>query len=431
MRRLLVLCYFYPPLGGGGVHRVLGFTRHLPRHGWDCTVLCAEAGDYWVTDESLLARIPPGTEVIRVRGGSALSAWLGLTRGAAGRRSTRTFAGLRRLSDWWLMPDSYAGWSRRARAAAEGRARRGGFDAMLSSSPPDSVHLAALAVHRRLGLPWVADFRDPWVGLHFREPPSAWHRARHAALEAEVLEGADVVLAASRTHADRIGSRSPAPRRVIHLPNGFEPEEGPAASASPEPSASAADRERFELVFSGTLAQMPDAEVFLEALHDWFARRPEARRRVRARFAGPYETGYEDRSIALGLKGIVEFMGPRPHAEALALQRGAAALLLWKPRNYPTMVPGKLYEYLDSGRPILALLAPGDEAGALVERAGGEIVAPGDRAALAASLERRYTEWKAGGVLPPARPAWLTQHTRERLAARLAGVLDDLAGGRR
>ena len=431
MRRLLVLCYFYPPLGGGGVHRVLGFTRHLPRHGWECTVVCADAGDYWVTDESLLARVPQGTEVIRVRGGSALSAWLGLTRGAAGRRSTRTFVGLRRLSDWWLMPDSYAGWSRRARAVAERRARRGGFDAMLSSSPTDSVHLAALALHRRFGLPWVADFRDPWVGLHFREPPSAWHRARHAALEAGVLESADVVLAASRTHADRIESRSPAPRRVIHLPNGFEPEEGAATLAPQERAASTADRERFELVFSGTLAQMPDAEVFLEALHDWFARRPEARRRVRARFAGPYETGYEDRSIALGLKGIVEFMGPRPHAEALALQRGAAVLLLWKPRNYPTMVPGKLYEYLDSGRPIVALLAPGDEAGALVERAGGEIVAPGDRAALAASLELRYLEWKAGGALPPARPAWLTEHTRERLAARLAGVLEDLAGGPR
>ena len=427
MRRLLVLCYFYPPLGGGGVHRVLGFTRHLPRHGWECTVVCADAGDYWVSDESLLAGVPRATEVIRVRGGSALSAWLGLTRAASGRRSTRAFSGLRKLSDWWLIPDSYVGWSRRARAAAERRARRGGFDAMLSSSPPDSVHLAALAVHRRIGLPWVADFRDPWVGLHFRMPPSAWHRARHAALERAVLEGADVVLTASRTHMDGIAARgAERPRRVVHLPNGFEPEAAPSASA---PAASGG-RERFDLLFTGTLAQMPDAEVLLEALHDWFARHPEARRRVRARFAGPYETGYEDRAIALGLKGIVEFLGPRPHAESLALQRGAGVLLLWKPRNYPTMVPGKLYEYLDSGRPVLAVLPPGDEAGALVERAGGEVVAPGDRAALAARLERRYSAWKAGEAGPSARPAWLAEHTRERLAARLAGVLDELVGGR-
>jgi glycosyltransferase involved in cell wall biosynthesis len=426
MRRLLVLCYFYPPLGGGGVHRVLGFTRHLPAHGWECTVVCAGAGDYWVVDESLLARVQPGTEVVRVSGGSALSAWLRLSRGATGRRPTGTFAGLRRLSDWWLMPDSYAGWARRARTTAERLARRGGFHAMLSSSPPDSVHLAARAVHLSSGLPWVADFRDPWVGLYFRDPPSAWHRARHAALERAVLEEADVVVAASRTHADGIGQRSGArPRRVVHIPNGFE-REAPEGAAAP---AAAGDRERFELLFTGTLSQMPDAEVFLEALHDWFARSPGARRRVRARFAGPYETGYEDRSIALGLKGIAEFLGPRPHAETRALQRRAGALLLWKPRGYPTMVPGKLYEYLDSGRPVLALLPADDEAAVLVARAGGEVVATGDRSGLAASLERRYLEWKAGAVPGPAPPEWLAEHTRARLAARLAAVLDELAGG--
>ena len=73
-RRLLLLCYFFPPLGGGGVYRVLGFTRHLPRHGWSCTVVCAGEEDYWVKDDSL--SVPPSTEVIRVSGGSAIRSWL-------------------------------------------------------------------------------------------------------------------------------------------------------------------------------------------------------------------------------------------------------------------------------------------------------------------------------------------------------------------
>ncbi|HEY2955786.1 MAG TPA: glycosyltransferase [Candidatus Eisenbacteria bacterium] len=425
MRRLLVLCYFYPPLAGGGVHRVLGFTRHLPKHGWQCTVVCAGPEDYWVRDESLLARVPEGAEVIRVHGGSALSAWLGVTRAAPGRRSSRTFAWLRRLSDWWLLPDSYVGWARRAEAAAARRLERGGIDAMLSSSPPDSVHLAGLALRRRFALPWVADFRDPWIGLRFREPPSAWHRARQAALERAVLEGADVVLAASRTHAGEIerGSRA---RRVVHLPNGFEPDD-PHPAADPP---AAGDASQFRLLYTGTLAQMPDAGTFLDALHDVLARRPEARRRLRARFVGPYESGYEDRSIALGLKGIVEFAGPRSHAESRALQRAADLLLLWKPRDLPTMVPGKLYEYLDSGRPVLAALPAGDEAALLVERAGGERVDPGDRAAFAASLERRYLEWRSGTALQATRAPWLEEHTRAALASRLAGVLDPLAAAK-
>jgi glycosyltransferase involved in cell wall biosynthesis len=423
-RRLLVLCYFYPPLAGGGVHRVLSFTRYLPAHGWDCTVVCAGAKDYWVRDESLMSRIPDGTEVIRVPGGSGLSALLRFTGASRGRRSGRTFAGLRRLSDWWLLPDSYAGWARRAGRAARRRVALGPFDAMLSSSPPDSVHLAALAVKRATRLPWVADFRDPWVALYFRQPPTRWHRARQEALERAVLDSADRTLVASRTHADQLVSLTAArPGRVVHLPNGFEsaPDEGEGTPA-------VADPEHFTLVFTGTLSQMPDVEVFLEALHELLARRPEARRRLRARLAGPFESGYEDRAVALGLTGIVEFRGIQPHAPTRALQRAADLLLLWKPRGLETMVPGKLYEYLDSGRPLLALLPAGDEAGDLVTRAGGEIVPPGDRAALAQAIERRYLKWKDGASPPAARPEWLDAHARPRLAARLAAVLDDLAG---
>jgi len=419
-RRLLLLCYFYPPLAGGGVHRALGFTRHLPEHGWDCTVVCAGPEDYWVTDETLVGRIPSATEVIRVPGGSALAAWLRLRGGAAGNRSGRVFGGLRALSDWWLLPDSYAGWARRARRAAAARLARGGVDAVLSSSPPDSVHLAALPLARRSGRPWVADFRDPWVGLNFRTPPTAWHAARQRSLERSVLLGADLVLAASRTHADDLERDAQArPRRVLHLPNGFEPDPAPVAAA-----ARAADH--FTLAFTGTLSLMPDTEVLLEALHEVLARRPEARRRIRARLAGPYDVDYEDRAVALGLKGIVEFTGPLAHADARALQRAADVLLLWKPRGYRTMVPGKVYEYLDAGTPVLALLDEDDEAGRLVRRAGGTLLPPGDRDALAAEIERRYLAWKEGVRAEGRRPDWLDEHTRTHLSARLATQLDDL-----
>lgn len=423
-RRLVILCYFYPPLAGGGVHRVLSFTRHLPRLGWDCTVVCAGRGDYWVMDDALERQVPPETEVIRVPGGSALSTWLRLRRGDSGKRSGRMFDGLRKLSDWWHMPDSYAAWSRRAAAVTAKRLEGGDVDAVLSSSPPDSVHLAARSLRARFGLPWVADFRDPWIGLHFRTPPTAWHRARHARLERAVVTGADAVLTASDTHARHLRGVF-APRNLVVLPNGYEPE-------PPRPAAAAPSSDVFRLVYTGTLSQMPDTETFLEALHELFARRPEARRRIRARLMGPFDSGYQDRAVALGLTGIVEFTGPRPHEESRDLQRTADVLLLWKPRNFPSMVPGKLYEYLDSGRPILAVLDASDEAAALVRRGGGVVTTPGDRSALALAIEQRYLEWKervaAGRPAPePAtRPEWLERHTRAALAGELAGVLDRL-----
>ena len=463
-RRVLILCYFYPPLAGGGVHRVLSFTRHLPENGWDCTVVCADEHDYWVTDESLRAAVPRETEVIRVAGGSALSALLRLTRAAPGRRSGRTFGPLRRLSDWWLLPDSYIGWARRAARAAGRRIAAGGIDVVLSSSPPDSVHLAARSVQRRHGLPWVADFRDPWIALAFRDPPSAWHRARQQALERDVLEHADAIEVASRSHLDSLGRESGArvePGRATQLPNGWEGGDaagsadaadsmdaadadsgargrsalssgraGPAASAASAPERPA-QADRFLLAWTGTLSQMPDTDVFLEALHELLARQPVARRSLRARLAGPYESWHQDRAVALGLTGIVDFPGPLPHRESRALQRAADMLLLWKPRRAPTMVPGKLYEYLDAGRPILAVLDAADEAAELARRGSATVVAPGDRAALAAELERRWLAWRERGRAAGERPAWLDDFRRDRLAARLAATLTRVVEARR
>jgi glycosyltransferase involved in cell wall biosynthesis len=427
-RRLLLIAYFFPPLAGGGVHRVLGFTRHLPDHGWSCTVICAGPEDYWVTDEALADSVRPDTEVIRVAGGSAIAAWLRWWRGDRGRRSGGTFAALRSASNWTMFPDSYVGWSRRAARVAERIVRERAIDVVLTSSPPDSVHRVGLELRRRHDAPWVADFRDPWMGLVARTPPTRWHRARQEALERQVLERADLVLAASRTHADALVARlADGAARVVHLPNGFEADATPTPPSVAEPVLPGPDT--FLLVYTGVLSLMPDTEVFLEAVHDLLAVRPEARRRLRVRLVGPFEAGYTDRAVALGLTpGIVEFTGPRAHREARALQRRADLLMLWQPRNFPTMVPGKLYEYLDAARPIVAVVDPAIGSAAMVRRAGGTVVSPGDREALTEALGRHYAAWREGRALTAERPEWLHEHTRAGLSARLARRLDALVG---
>ncbi len=410
-RRVLVVSHFFPPLAGGGVHRALSWARHLPALGWEVSVIAAGESDYWVRDASL--EIPTETEVIRVEGGSA-AAWWSRARGAGSARAGGRFAPLRRLADWWLFPDAYSGWAGRARLAVEARLARGDVDAVVTTSPPDSAHLAALSVR---DVPWIADFRDPWVGLHFKSPPTPWHRARHEAMERRVIAGADTVVCASMTHVEQIRSGACPPRRIVHVPNGFEPR------GASEP---VLDPDHMHLVFTGTLSMMEDASTLLDALHELGIAKPEARRRMRVDLVGPYDADHEDRALSLGLAGVVRFHGSVSHAESRRLQQSADALLLWKPRGpgYRTMVPGKLYEYLDSGRPVLALLPDGDEAAGLVRRAEGEVLAPGDTAALARALERRYTEWRGHGRVADRRPDWLEEYGRPRLAERFAEVLD-------
>jgi glycosyltransferase involved in cell wall biosynthesis len=427
-RRVMILCYFFPPLAGGGVHRVLSFVRHLPAAGWKVTVVCAGEEDYWVKDATLDSDLPSGTEVIRVRGGSALAAWLrGPGAGEArGRRRASRFSALRTLSDWFLVPDSYAGWARRAADAAHRRLAQGGIDALVTSSPPDSVHLAGRSLARTSRIPWIADFRDPWIALHFRRPPSPIHHARHQALERAVVAESSMVLAASRTHAhDLTGLKRPggAPlaRRVEWLPNGFEPDSDRARATAPAEGT-------FALVFTGTLAGMPGTAVFLDALAQWIARRPDVRARVRAVLAGPYEAEDEERAHTLGVSDLVAFPGPLAHRDARALQRRADLLLLWKPEGdgYRTMVPGKLYEYLDAGRPLLALIPDGEEAARLATDSGAERIDPADHRALSAALERRFDAWAAHGPAADRRPEWIAAHERAAIARRLAGLLEQV-----
>ena len=238
-------------------------------------------------------------------------------------------------------------------------------------------------------------------------------------MERGVIEGADLVLVASHTHGEQLRAAWPAAAaRIYDLPNGFEPV-GPAGEGGlPDP-------DHFTLVYTGTVSEMPDALLLLEALHEVLGRRPEARRRIRVKFAGAYDVAVEDRGIALGLKGIAEYLGPVAHETARELQRQADLQVLFKPSapGCRTMVPGKLYEYLDSGRPLLAILDPGDEAAQLAERGGAVVVPRSDRARLANVIEERYLAWREGGRAPDRRPEWLDEYARSRLAARLAELL--------
>src|SRR5262249_5640876 len=116
----------------------------------------------------------------------------------------------------------------------------------------------------------------------------------------------------------------------------------------------------------------------------------------------------------------------RRHSQARVLQRTASVLVHWQPRDFPTMVPGKLYEYVDAGRPIVAVLDPQTEAAELLREAGASVTPTGDRAALSAELERRYRAWREHGPEPSLPGGRLADHRRDAIAARLAGVLDRL-----
>jgi glycosyltransferase involved in cell wall biosynthesis len=178
---------------------------------------------------------------------------------------------------------------------------------------------------------------------------------------------------------------------------------------------------------------MDEMSTLIDAVARLLERDPGARAVLRVELLGPYDREWPERARARGLDGVVRFAGARAHAEARNAQRAADVLLLWRPpgEGFRSMVPGKTYEYLASGRPVLALLPAADESAALVRRAGGMVIAPGSAEVLERELQRRLAHWRSGGRVPDAVPDWLGSYTREHLAGVLARTLDGLVAGAR
>ncbi len=439
MKRVLVLAYFFPPLGGGGCQRTLKLTRYLEPAGWLSTVVTTLDPDYWILDPTLLDEVPRSAEVIRVRGMTALRALRFLSRWGLDvekpqdARRPRAFRALRSLSRWILLPDGYRGWAEAARRAAERRLEAGDVDALWTTSSPESAHLAGLALKRRHGLPWVADFRDPWVGRVTYRPPTALHDRAHRAMERSVVAAADRVTVVSEAMAAMYRSRYPdlPPERFVLLPNGFDPDDWRRADSLADASTGKGeeDRGRFVLLHAGQLAHRPTVRTLLLAVRWVLDADPAARDQLRVRFLGGNEELDPEEPERFGLAGIVELRPSRPHLEALvAMRRAQALVLLGHGGDADSLLyTGKIYEYLSSGRPVLGIIDRGPGADLIRAAGAGPVVDSGDAEGAARAIRAWLLAWRRGSNLAVRVPAdLLGTWDRAKSAALVAKLLSEI-----
>jgi glycosyltransferase involved in cell wall biosynthesis len=439
VKRVLVLAYFFPPLGGGGVQRSLKLVRYLEPHGWASTVVTAREEDYWIVDPTLLEEIPSTAEIVRVGGLTSLRLVRLLSRGGARieraqeRRDRESFRKLRRAQSWLLIPDGYRPWAREAQRAAVRRIAAGGIDALWTTSSPESAHLAGLALKRRFGIPWVADFRDPWVGRVTYDPPTRWHDARHRELERAVVSSADRVTLVSdpMTALYRKRYRDLPSERFLTLPNGYDPDDWARVdrllAARPAP---AEPRRRFVLLHAGQLAHRPSARTLLEAARLLIASDPRAADDLSIQFLGGNEELRPEEWESLGLGSVVETAPSLPHIEALAAMRGADALVLLGHGGQADslLYTGKIYEYLTSGRPVLGLVDPGPAADLIRDSGAGEVRAADDAKGAARVLRAWLEAWRRGDEVAGRAPETMVRSwDRARAAETAAKLLQSLA----
>lgn len=427
MKRLLYLAFFFPPTGGAGVQRTLKFVRYLPEHGWNATVITAAAG-YWMQDASLLREIPPSVRVLRAPcpGGRFLDGRRG---GSASRSGARTGL-LRRIARGLLVPDAYLGWSwyaRRwaARELAESAARGAPYHAVITTSSPDSAHLAGRALRRSGGPPWLADFRDPWTRRLSYAPPTAWHDSLHRRLEAACLRAADGVIVTADETRDDFLRRYPAETRgkIEVIPNGYDEDDFQPAHDGIGPPAG---EEPVALLHAGQLNPERPLTPFLRGLRRAVDETPAGAPPLSVTFLGAHYDLHREEVRALSLERHVRFLPPCEHRAAIrSLEEARALLLLEDDSDRGRLVlPGKIFEYLRSGRPVLAVVPAGGAAGRMVrETEAGVVADPARPGEIAAGIEAVLRPGRSGAARER-----IGEFERRALTARLAAALDRVSG---
>ncbi len=426
-RKILMIINFFPPAGGGGVYRPLSFVKYLSRLSWQVTVLTPRPGEFWISDPGLEKEVPPNVRVVRTASLSGFR-FLGALRGAnkmrEAKRSSEGFAALRRIGEFFFVPDTYAGWVPFAAKAAKHLCRGERFDVVYSTSPPDSTHLVAMKTARKFKIPWVVDFRDPWINLYLREPPTPIHRALHERMERAVSR-ADLVLVTTAAHEQLLKEKYPW-CRVARIPNGYD-EEDFMGEPEVRPPVSP-----FTVTHCGMLTLGRSVKPFLEGFGVLAKRSPDIARAIRVLFIGARESSNEEWVKRLGLEGAVGFEDHLPHREVIRRERESHVLLLIKhdDERYRGLVPGKLFEYIGAKRPILAVVPEGEASDIVRELVRGEVARIDNPEEIAGALEKMYRLFREGRLESSYGLGEAANFSRSAEAERLNRMLVRLTGER-
>jgi glycosyltransferase involved in cell wall biosynthesis len=425
--RVLIVSFYFPPAGGGGVQRVLKLCRHLPELGVDVDVLAPDDPKWSAVDPGLAADVPAATTVhrARYRGPSHAQTPAARLAAAHGVRALGVRAAL--LGRSVLLPDPEVAWFAGAVRAGIRAVREREIDVVLSTSPPNSVHMIGAAIARRTGIPHVADFRDSWLANPHRRYDRRSVRAKRA-VEARIartsLRRVAAVSAVTPAIAEEAAALAPPGTDVRVVANGCDFDEFDGLEY--------ARGERMRIVHAGSFFGQRTPRPFLTAFAALLRDRPELGDQVQAAFLGELRPPDREWALSLGLGDALALEGFRPHAEALAAMRAADVLLLLVPRaggRGLSVVSGKVYEYLAAERPILALVPPEGDAAALLRNTGSAWIAdPDDESEILAALGRAADAW-LGGSLEQRRLSaeWRERLDRRTRARELADLLREAA----
>ncbi len=355
MKRILMVAYHFPPLAGSsGIQRTLRFVQHLPSMGWQPLVVSADPRAYEKTSSDLLSDVPPGTVVRRAF--------------ALDTARHLQFGG--RYLGWMARPDRWISWKFAAIRHGLQLIEEFKPDVIWSTYPIATAHVIASTLHRKSGIPWIADFRDPMAQEGYPADARTWQSYR--AIEADAAAQARYCVFTTPGAARMYQQRYPgAASRMVVVENGYD-EESFASAAPPPFGASAVGTRPMLLLHSGIVYPSErDPSQLFEALGRLKREGTLAPDELRIRFrASAHDELLKNLAEIHGAQEFIELSPAIPYREALAEMMAVDALLVMQASNCNAQIPAKIYEYLRAGKPILGLTDPAGDTAEVLRNAG-------------------------------------------------------------
>ncbi len=431
MKKALVISYYWPPSGGAGVQRWLKFVKYLRGFNWEPVLFCPANPEYPETDNSLFSDVPANLEVIKLPIWEPYSAYKKLLGQKKEDKISAAFLSekkknktLEGISVWirgnLFIPDARKFWIKPAAKYLRNYLETHPADVIISTGPPHTTHLIAMSVAASTGIPWLADFRDPWTNIDFYRDLrlSGWADRRHHKLEREVLQKADAVCVISNSMAEDFNRICPRAYNVIT--NGFD--HGDTGNLN-----QATADTKFSLAHIGTLAGNRNPVTIWKALQNLLADYPALANDLEIKLVGKVDHTVISSLNESGLGSFVRKIDYMPHDQVVMCQQQSQVLMLIinNTPNSKMILTGKFFEYLAARRPILCLgPADGDAAAILNETQAGLLAGFDDVETMQKHILQYYNLFRQGNLVVDSRN--IEKYSRKKLTGELAKLLDKL-----
>ena len=359
MKKILFLSYYWPPSGGPGVQRALKFVKYLPKFDISPTLITVDENkaSYPLIDHSLSNEVSSELKVVRTNSFEPLSFYKKLNKkkeipysGFVNMDKNTIFQKISRfIRGNFFIPDARVGWVNYAFKAALKEIESQDLKTIVSTSPPHSTQLVGLKLKEKTGLPWIADLRDPWTDIFFYKDfyHLPYAKRMDKKYERQVLENADQIVVTSQATKDLYLTKSSKlyADKIHVIPNGFDELDFEKAISF--------SKDEFLITYSGTIADQYHIGELIKAIA--MLRKKYVDFPIKFNFVGKVSEGIRRKLSENELIDICEFVGYVSHAESIDYLLKSSILLIVTPKikNNEGIVPGKIFEYLASRKPII------------------------------------------------------------------------------